>query len=125
LVRSALEVRQMTQREIDVAVTARLRSGESLYVVDEKLLRELSPDLIVTQDLCQVCAPSGNEITRALKSLDRRPEVLFLTPHTLDDVFGNIREVGRATGRDAEAATLVAAGRARLARVWTVVAGAG
>ena len=43
-------------------VSERLRNGQSLYCVDEQLLRELAPDLILTQDLCQVCAPSGNEV---------------------------------------------------------------
>src|SRR5713226_9251243 len=56
VVRSVLPIEMMTQREIDDAVTQRLRNGEGLYQVDEKLLRDLQPDLILTQDLCQVCA---------------------------------------------------------------------
>jgi iron complex transport system substrate-binding protein len=122
VVRSALQLDQMTQLEIDGAVSTRLHSGQSLYVVDEELLRRLAPDLIITQDLCQVCAPSGNEITRALKHLDPQPDVLFLTPHSLDDVFGNIVEVGRATGRENEAEQIVAAGRARLEKVRSTAA---
>src|SRR5690348_13965136 len=58
----ALELDGLTQAEIDTAVSARLRTGESLYQVDEHLLRDLQADLILTQDLCQVCAPSGNEL---------------------------------------------------------------
>src|SRR5690242_3628950 len=67
--RPALELGGLTQAEIDSAVSARMRSGESLYLVDEALLRSLEPDVILTQDLCQVCAPSGNELSRAITTL--------------------------------------------------------
>src|SRR6266581_7723375 len=59
--RPALALEGLGQEEIDRAVADRLRAGESLYVVDESLLRDLDADVILTQDLCQVCAPSGNE----------------------------------------------------------------
>src|SRR5436190_19988610 len=62
VVRSVLPVENMSEQEIDRAVSELLRSGQSVYRVDEELLRELTPDLILTQDLCQVCAPSGNEV---------------------------------------------------------------
>jgi iron complex transport system substrate-binding protein len=61
VVRNILPIETMSQPEIDAAVTQRLRDGLSLYRVDETLMREIAPDLIVTQDLCQVCAPSGTK----------------------------------------------------------------
>jgi iron complex transport system substrate-binding protein len=115
--RPALSHEGMTQAEIDAAVAGRLASGESLYVVDECLLDSLAPDVILTQDLCQVCAPSGNELTRALASIPSRPEVLYLTPRTLAEIDANIVEVGRAIGREAEARALVARNRERIARL--------
>jgi iron complex transport system substrate-binding protein len=115
--RPALSLEGMTQAEIDAAVAGRLASGESLYVVDECLLDSLAPDVILTQDLCQVCAPSGNELTRALASIPSRPEVLYLTPRTLAEIDANIVEVGRAIGREAEARALVARNRERIARL--------
>src|SRR5438477_13141803 len=57
----------MADRDIDAAVTERLKNGMSLYEADEEALRRISPDLILTQDLCAVCAPSGNEISRLLQ----------------------------------------------------------
>src|SRR5437879_4990842 len=61
VIRSAIDLSALSLREIDRSVSERLRTGASLYEVDEELVRRLEPDLILTQDLCQVCAPSGNE----------------------------------------------------------------
>ena len=114
VVRPALPLEGLSQREIDVQVTLRLRDGLSLYEVDERQLRELEPDLIITQDLCQVCAPSGNEINRAIQLLRKKPRVLHLTPRSLDGIFDNVMEFGRATDRLQTAEALVAAMRNRL-----------
>jgi len=113
--RPSLALDGLSQAAIDEAVTARMRSGESLYVVDERLLNELAPDVILTQDLCQVCAPSGNELTRAVMSIRSRPEVVYLTPRTLAEIDDNILAVGDAIGRSVEAQALVAHNRQRLA----------
>jgi iron complex transport system substrate-binding protein len=117
VVRPAIPLEGLSQGEIDERVTRRLRENRSLYEVDEIRLRELAPDLILTQDLCQVCAPSGNEITQMAQSLPKMPSVLCLTPKSLEGIFENLREIGRATGRFSEAEALIADGRARLNRV--------
>src|ERR1041384_5008125 len=80
VVRNVLPLETMTQGEIDRAVAERIRNGESLYQIDEQLLRELAPDLILTQNLCQVCAPSGSEVSQLLKALPHTPQLLWLTP---------------------------------------------
>src|SRR6266481_5272631 len=117
VVRNALPLAGMSPREIDAAVSARIRSGASLYQVDERLLQELKPTLILTQNLCQVCAPSGNEITQVLKSLRPTPQILWFTPKSLAGIEENLRELGKATGRLKEAEAVIASGRARLERL--------
>jgi iron complex transport system substrate-binding protein len=117
VVRNVLPIETMSQPEIDTAVTQRMREGLSLYQVDEKLLQELAPDIIMTQDLCQVCAPSGNEVTQALNLLPRKPQILWLTPKSLEEIFDNLRELGQATDRVKEAEELIASGRHRLEKV--------
>jgi iron complex transport system substrate-binding protein len=114
--RPALDIEALSQAEIDSAVSAHLRRGESLYVVDERLLRDLAPDVILTQDLCRVCAPSGNELSRTIASLPSKPEVVYLTPRTLAEIDENILAVGSVIGRSREARALVECNRARVAR---------
>src|SRR5262245_62358936 len=114
VVRNVLPIERMSQSEIDRAVAERIRSGESLYQIDEQLLRELAPDLILTQDLCQVCAPSGNEVSEVLKSLPKTPQILWMTPRNVGEIFDNVRDLGAATGRTAEAEKLVDDCKARI-----------
>jgi iron complex transport system substrate-binding protein len=115
--RPALELKGLSQTEIDIAVAARLRDSGSLYEVDEMLLRQLAPDVILTQDLCQVCAPSGTELTRALAELPSRPAVVWLSPGTIADIHENIRAVGRATGCEEGAERVIAESSARIEAV--------
>ena len=107
VVRNVLPLETMSQSEIDRAVAERIREGKSLYEIDEQLLRELAPDLILTQNLCQVCAPSGNEVTQVIHALPKTPEILWLTPQSLEEIFQNVRDLGAATDRSVEAEALV------------------
>ena len=119
VVRNVLPIESMSQAEIDAAVVQRMRDGLSLYQVDEELLQELAPDLILTQNLCQVCAPSGNEVSEVLKLLNRKPQVLWLTPQSLEEIAANLRQLGEATGRMEEAEELIVTGRNKLEKIAT------
>lgn len=119
VVRPSIALETMTLRDIDIAVAERIGSGGNLYQVDETLLRELKPDLILTQNLCQVCAPSGNDLTSALKLLHPAPTILWMSPHSLTEIFENIRELGQATGRLEAAETCIQDCSERLERVRT------
>ena len=108
VVTSRFDHRKMAPDEIDRRVAEALRKGESLYQVHEEMLLDLKPDLIVTQDLCQVCAPSGNEASQVLKKLPKGTQVLYFSPSTIEGIFGNILELGRASGTDETARKRVA-----------------
>jgi iron complex transport system substrate-binding protein len=122
--RPVLELDDSSPGSIDRAVAQQMENGDTLYRIDEILLRDLKPDVILTQNLCRVCAPSGDELTRAVRKFDLRPEVLFLTPQSLDEIENNVVEVGRAIGRPEQAGALLKSNRERLARVRASVAGA-
>ncbi|HEV2206901.1 MAG TPA: cobalamin-binding protein [Candidatus Acidoferrales bacterium] len=95
--------------EMDRQVNDMIARGESIYAVDADLLAKLAPDLIVTQDLCHVCTVSPDDLGGALARLSKRPRVLSLTPHTLADVWEDIRRVGDATHRRRDAQALALA----------------
>jgi iron complex transport system substrate-binding protein len=96
---------EASAEEIDRLVREYVSDGESLYSVDAQALEDLSPDLIITQDLCHVCAASPHDLASALARFSKRPEVLCLNPQDLGDVWRDILWVGEATcrGRAAEA----------------------
>jgi iron complex transport system substrate-binding protein len=98
----------LPENEIDRQVKGFSSRGESLYRLDADKLRDIQPDVIVTQDLCHVCAASPNDLGAVLSSFDRTPHVLALTPHTVDDVLQDIITVGDACERSNEARELVA-----------------
>jgi iron complex transport system substrate-binding protein len=114
VVHCAIVLADMTPAQIDSAVSTQLRVGGSIYTVDTELLKMLDPDVILAQDLCEVCAPSGNETERALAALDRKPRVLTLAPRSLGEIHANLRALADATGRTAIAQRLIESHRARL-----------
>jgi iron complex transport system substrate-binding protein len=113
----------MSAAEVDAAVSAQVGSGESLYTLDEARIAELLPDVIVTQQLCPVCAVSTEQVDGAVRPLPRCPEVVSLDPKTIGDVFADIRKVGDLTRCTAEASALLAELAARLERIRESVAG--
>jgi iron complex transport system substrate-binding protein len=113
----------MSAAEVDAAVSAQLASGESLYTLDEARIAELAPDVIVTQQLCPVCAVSTAQVDGAVRPLPRCPDVVSLDPRTVGDVLADIRRVGELTGRATEAGALLAELERRLEAVRRAVAG--
>src|ERR1700677_4909074 len=108
---------QAAASEIDRQVSELVARGESIYAVDAELLGSLAPDLIVTQDLCHVCAASPDDLATALTRLPKAPQVLSLTPHTLQDVWDDIRRVGDATDRREQADELAASLEDEIAKI--------
>jgi len=107
----------LSPEEIERQASDSAAHGHSLYTVDIEALQRIGPELIVTQELCDVCAISTSHLARALAELSPPPKVLPLTPHSLEDVLLDIEKVGAAAGREKKATELVASLRARIARV--------
>lgn len=113
----ALVHSEMPSAEIDQIVRERLHSGLSVYHIDAELLQQLEPDIILTQELCEVCAPSFDDVRQAVKLLHGHPKIVSLEPHTLEDIFENILTVGEVTGRIHEAHRCLTQLQQRVARV--------
>jgi iron complex transport system substrate-binding protein len=94
--------------EIDAAVRARTAAGESIYELDDELVRELEPDLIVTQALCHVCAVSVDEVQALAQSMPEPPRVISLDPTTYGETVGDVRTIAQATDAKDAALDLIA-----------------
>jgi iron complex transport system substrate-binding protein len=114
----------LSAAEIDRAVRERTEAGDAIYELDEDLLRELEPDLIVTQALCPVCAVSYDEVAEVARRIATCPKVIALDPKTIGETMGDIRTLAQATGRRDAGLDLVARQRSRIDRVKLAVRGA-
>ncbi|WP_433219833.1 ABC transporter substrate-binding protein [Dactylosporangium sp. CS-047395] len=117
------DTKGMTPGEIDAYVRDQFAAGEDLYTLHAGALAALAPDLILTQDLCRVCALPSGHVEDALDHLGCRADVLSLDPHTLDEVLETIATVGERAGVPERASTLIAHLRSRLDAVAERVAG--
>jgi iron complex transport system substrate-binding protein len=112
LIRSGL-----TPLEIDQAVRKQIAAGGSLYFVDLPKLAEIQPDVVVTQDLCRVCAISTSDVAKAISELSSHPQIISLEPHSIEQVFQNIETIGAAIGCRVEAESLLKDLRGRVDHV--------
>jgi iron complex transport system substrate-binding protein len=107
----------LSAAEIDAAVKERTLEGRSIYELDDELLRDLRPDLIVTQALCSVCAVSYDDVRAIAEEIETRPRVISLDPHTVGEVLGDVRTLAHATEQDDAAVELVRDVAARIDRI--------
>src|SRR6266480_6964753 len=104
----------LTSGEVDQWVRRALCNDGTIYTIDEQLLRELRPDVILTQKLCDVCAVSYGTVARLAETLPGPPRVVYLEPSSLSDIFDDIRRVARACDVAERAKELVAKLSARI-----------
>lgn len=112
-----------TSAEIDRQVRALVGAGEAVYALDEEAVRDISPNLVVTQALCEVCALPYDDVVSTMSAMGIEPEVVALNPTSLADVFDDIVRVGKAAGVEAAAREKVADLRQRVDRVVRRAAG--
>ena len=123
IVVGGLDTSGMAPGDIDRYVRERMAAGEDLYTLHARALAELAPALILTQDLCRVCALPSGHVNQALDYLGCQADVLTLDPHSLAEVLDSILLVGRRAGVPERAAALVSGLRERLLAVTAAVAG--
>ena len=104
---SLMDAQKLSSLEIDQTVAGSLERGLPIYGIDAALLQELRPDLIVTQDLCTVCAVEGSQVRQLAAQLEPRPRVVSLGPSSVGDVLASIHLLGEAAGVPERAAALV------------------
>ena len=117
IVRSAIDSTRMSSREIDLKVGELLQAGKGLYTIDERAFIEASPDIILTQGLCDVCALDYDDVVKAAGLLPQPPQILSLNPHGLTDLLDDIRRIGEATERRDTAEAIVSDFTKRINRI--------
>ena len=108
VVRSRIASERLSSRGIHEAVETLRRRGEHQYDINVSLLKRLAPDLVVTQELCNVCAAGHPEVLEAVEQLSQRPRTISVSARRFDELFTSIRTLGEATGRTKHAARLSA-----------------
>ena len=103
---SFLKPDELNSKEIDELVAKNKEQGKSTYLIELEKLKEASPDIIITQGLCEVCAVSGNEVIDAAKALGSMPDIISLEPKTVGEILESFITVGVATNKKAEAEEL-------------------
>ena len=109
IVRCIMEGKQYSSKEIDTIFSASKAQGKSLYYADEELLAQIEPDIIFTQDVCEVCQINTSCTAEAVAKLKKQPTLVALTPQNLDDVFGCAITIAAALGKEESAYHYLAA----------------
>jgi len=111
----ALATHTMTSREIHDAIGGAVHGGSAIYGLDADALESAAPDLIITQELCEVCAVSYKDVQRAARLMDSDTKIVSLEPSSLDDIFDNIRLIAELTGATDQADAVLGDARRRIA----------
>ena len=107
LINSSFDSSTMSSKEIDNKIVELFNNGKDIYIINDRILKELKPDLIVAQGICEVCSPFSKEIKRAISILGYNPKVIILDPHNITDILDNINEIAINIGKIKEGKNLV------------------
>src|SRR2546423_1753641 len=117
MTRPTLNLRGVSNKTIDRRVQEAIERGESLYELDVEALRRAKPDLIISQELCTVCAPDQRSVQEVARSISADIAVISLDPTSLEGIFNTITTVGAMTETESKALALLARLRGRLGRI--------
>lgn len=113
-IKSSIDTKSLSSKEIDEYVSNAKKEGKSIYIVDIEELKAADPDIIFTQNLCKVCAVSDGEVIEATKVLQKKPETISFDPHNIDDILKTIIKIGEITNTKDKAKELVDALQKRI-----------
>ena len=95
VIQSVFEPESMSSKEIDQKILELMSSGKDIYELQVKNLKKANPDLIISQEICEVCSAYTNQVNSAIQILDKIPEVFAMNPHDIDGILSNIKEISR------------------------------
>jgi iron complex transport system substrate-binding protein len=107
VINSAFDGSTMSSKEIDDKIVELFRNGQNIYIINDDVLKESRPDIIIAQGICEVCSPFTKEINRAISVLGYDPEVIILDPHNISDILDNISQIAQKIEKIKEGQELV------------------
>ena len=107
VINSAFNTSTMSSKEIDDKIVELFGNGQNIYIINDNILKESRPDIIVAQGICEVCSPFTKEIKHAISILGYNPKVIILDPHNILDILDNIYEISNNIGKIKEGQNLV------------------
>jgi iron complex transport system substrate-binding protein len=107
IINSAFDASTMSSKEIDDKIGELFSNGKDIYIINDNFLKELRPDIIVAQGICEVCSPFTKEIKRAISILGYNPELIILDPSGISDILDNIYEISQSVGKIKKGQNLV------------------
>jgi iron complex transport system substrate-binding protein len=114
VINSVFDTNIMSSREIDDKVVELMRDGKDIYILDETNLKNANPDLIISQETCEVCSAYTGHVTKALSILDKKPEIFPLNPRDVSGIFESIENVAKKLGREEKGREIIQSLRARI-----------
>ena len=102
VIKPVFDSESMTSMEIEEKIQELTRLQKDYFIIDFELLKEIRPDLIISQGLCEVCSPHTKETDKAIRYLDEKPQTLVLDPHNVDDILQNIIDVAKTVGKETD-----------------------
>jgi len=97
----------LTSKEIDTMTCQLINDGKDIFVLNEKNLKEASPDLIISQETCEVCAAYTDQVNKAVKILQKKPILHSIDPHNLQEIINSIIELGKILGKETKAKEII------------------
>ena len=121
VINSSFDATTMSSKKIDDKIVELFGNGKDIYIVNDNILKELRPDIIIAQGICEVCSPFTKEIKRAISILGYNPEVVILDPHNISDILENISEIAKNVGKIKEGQDLVRTLEDKINRVKNII----
>lgn len=103
IISSVVDSEKLSSKEIDEMTSSLLSEGRDIFQINEKSLKHANPDLIISQNTCEVCAAHTNQVSKAVQILEGRPELHSMDPHNLKEIIQSVRDLGRILGLEGRA----------------------
>jgi iron complex transport system substrate-binding protein len=119
VIKPVFDSESMTSMQIEKKIQELSRLQKDYFIIDFELLKEIRPDLIISQGLCEVCSPHTKETDKAIRYLDEKPQTLVLDPHNVDDILQNIIDVAKTVGKETDGRQIRASFTKRIENIST------